>query len=161
MAGRCSTVLYAIKKEVLIRKVIELLGALALFSALIWFSVWLQGSFSMAGSAAVFTLGVTFLVTFLRFIFSQRRSTIWFFVGVLLAMLWYPFAHTAIDSAYANGPSLISSRFYADLLLALRIEAVYRPMLMLLAASLAGGTLGYILGRVFRRTPKSQPKARI
>ena len=123
---------------------------LALFSALIWFSVEIQGPFSMSGSAAAFTLGTAFLVAFLRFIVFQGRSALWFFAGVLLAALWYPFAYTAIGSAYANRPGLSSQRFYMDLLLSLQIEAVYRPLLMLLAASLAGGALGYIVGAASR-----------
>lgn len=135
------------ERETIIRKVIELVVVLALFSALIWLSVGLQGPFSMTGSAAVFTLGVAFLVAFLRFILFRWRSAIWFFAGVLLSTLWYPFAYTVIGSTYANGPGLSSPRFYMDLLLALRIEAVYGPLLMLLAASLAGGALGYIVGR--------------
>lgn len=141
------------EREALIRKVIELSVVLAFFSVLIWLSVGLQGPFAMTGSASVVILGIAFLAAFLRFIIFQWRSAMWFFVGVLLATLWYPIAYTAIDSAYANGPGLSGLRFYMNLLLALRIEAVYRPLLMLLAASLGGGALGYIVGRLFPRAP--------
>lgn len=136
------------------RKVIESLVVLALFSLLVFLSVRLQGPFSMEGPAAVFVLGVAFLVSFLRFIFFRQRSAVWFYAAVLLVTLWYPFAYTATGSAYTNGPGLSDPRFYVNFLLSLRIEAVYSPLLMVLAASFAGGALGHTFGRLFRRVPK-------
>lgn len=138
------------------RKVIESLVALVFCSALIWLSVGLQGPFAMAGSAAVVTLGAAFLVAFLRFVFFRARTAAWFFAGVFLATLWYPFAYTAVGDAYAHGLGLSGPRFYVDLLFALKVEAVYRPLVMFIAASVAGGALGYIVGRALHRTPKPQ-----
>jgi hypothetical protein len=139
------------------RKVVESLVVFALFSLVVFISVRLQGPFSMEGPVAVVVLGAAFLIAFLRFIVFRQRTAVWFYAAVLLVTLWYPFAFTATGSAYTNGPGLSDLRFYVNFLLSLRIEAVYRPLLMLLGASVAGGALGYSFGRLFRRLPKPQP----
>lgn len=157
MADGRSAVHRAVSLEGFMRKVTELFVALAFFSLLVFLSVRLQGAFSMGGSAAVFVLGVAFLGAFVRFSFIRQHSPVWFYTAALLAALWYPFAFTATGSAYSNGPGLSDPRFYVDFLLSLQIAAVYRPLLMLLGAALAGGALGNTFRRRFRRVHESEP----
>jgi hypothetical protein len=102
----------------------------------------LQGSFSMQESASVFVLGATALALLCRFAFLPTTGRAFFFVGAVLACLWYPVVFVLLSAGIGGYPKLTPLGFLRGLLEALGYTEVLVPTLSFVAASLCGLLLG-------------------
>lgn len=119
------------------------LGAGAIVQALlIAVSSALQGSFSIQESASVFVFGATALALLFRFAFLPTKGRVFFFVGAVLACLWYPVLFVLLSAGIAGYPKLTPLGFLSGFLEALEHTEVLVPVLSFVASILCGLLLG-------------------
>jgi hypothetical protein len=131
-------------------------AGLMIQALLIALSSALQGSFSMQGSASVFILGTTAVVVLCRFAFLPAEGKAVFFVGAMLACLWYPVLFVLLSAGISSYPKITPWGLSRGFLESFRYAEVLVPTLSFMVAIVCGLLVGVGINKLRLRQIRAQ-----